>query len=144
MERNIKGEGRKLSTETNNDFGLEWQFVCGEPESFARERFGKTVEFKQHHSGLHRERVVLHRSLACSHGDFGSLTSDWRMRKHADPDFSSALHGMRECAAGRFDLPRRQLAASLGLQPDGTERQLCPARRFAVEGSATTVLLTML
>src|SRR3990167_10859528 len=130
--------GRKLGPQPDNNLRLKWQLMTGKPQRLARNIFGETVHFEEHHAGFDRERVVLHRSLSRAHGHFRRLAGHGSVGKDADPDFAATLRFVRQRAPGGFNLPRRQLAAALRLEPYAAERELCAARRLSLESSATT------
>src|SRR5690606_5293048 len=82
--------------------------------------------------------VVLDRTLAVAHTDFGRLLRDRLVREHADPDAATPFDVAGDRATRGLDLARREAAAVGGFQAEVAE---CHGRATGGHAGVTALLL---
>src|SRR3990167_3445737 len=110
-----------LTQQARHERGAQRKLGGGQRERFARQLLGHTHDLVEHLAGLDLSHVVLDRTLAVAHTDFGGLLGYRLVREHADPDAAATLDVTGNRTACGFDLAGRQTAAGGGLQTEVAE-----------------------
>src|SRR5580765_5870 len=79
------------------EFGLNWQFVCGQAHCFTGYFFGDTLHFKQDGTRANLGDEEFRTALATTHLDVQWLARNRSMWEYSDPDFATTLNVASHC-----------------------------------------------